>query len=77
MKKTRLITNSPPERVRSALDRRFTSKEEAALVLQIPLYRIRRACRGDLSGLGSDDWRKISPMLSNEDRDALRAYLLP
>lgn len=76
MKKT-LQKNSPPERVRTALDQRFASKEEAALVLQIPLYRLRRACRGDLSGLGSNDWRKLSPMLTPEDRDALRAYLLP
>lgn len=75
--KTKLTRGSPPERVRAVLDRRFATKEEAALVLQIPLYRIRRACRGDLSGLGSDDWRKISPMLEKEDRDALRAYLLP
>ena len=75
--KTKMTRGSPPERVRAALDRRFASKEEAALVLQIPLYRIRRACRGDLSGFGSDDWQKISPMLEKEDRDALRAYLLP
>lgn len=75
--RTKLNKNSPPELVRSALDRRFASKEEAALVLQIPLYRIRRACRGDLSGFGSDDWRKISPMLEKEDRQLLREYLLP
>ena len=75
--KTKLTRGSPPERVRAALDRRFATKEEAALVLQIPLYRIRRACRGDLSGLGTADWQKISPMLEETDRDALRAYLLP
>ena len=75
--KTKLQTGSPPERVRAALDRRFATKEEAALVLQIPLYRIRRACRGDLSGLGTSDWQKISPMLEEPDRIALRAYLLP
>ena len=75
--KTKLQTGSPPERVRAVLDQRFASKEEAALVLEIPLYRIRRACRGDLDGLSASDWRRISPMLEAEDRDALRAYLLP
>lgn len=75
--KTKLQTGSPPERVRAALDRRFASKEEAALVLDIPLHRLRKACRGDLGALEIGDLRKISPLMEDADRAMLRAYVLP
>lgn len=75
--KTKLQTGSPPERVRAALDRRFASKEEASIVLDIPLYRLRKACRGDLSALEIGDLRKISPLMEDADRAMLRAYVLP
>jgi len=75
--KTKLQAGSPPERLRAVLDRRFGSKEEAALVLDIPLYRIRKACRGDLSGLEIGDLRKLSPLMEASDREILRAYVLP
>lgn len=75
--KTKLQAGSPPALLREALDGRFRGKDEAAALLQIPLFRLQKACRGDLGALTTADWRKIAPILPTETRDALRAAVIP
>lgn len=75
--KTKLQAGSPPALLREALDGRFRGKDEAAALLQIPLFRLQKACRGDLETLKAGELQRISATLWPEVRDALRAWVLP
>lgn len=75
--KTKLTKGTAPYIFRRVLEERYGSAQAAAAYLDIPLYRIRRACQGDLSGIGTEDWRKLSPMMTIEERDLIREYVLP
>ena len=62
--KTALPNDSIEYQFRFDLRDRFRSLEEASVVLQIPLYRIQKACRGDLSCLTCGDWTKLQYVIS-------------
>ena len=75
--KTKLQPGTVPAMLRADLDYRFRSKEEASIVLDIPLFRLRKACRGDMSALTADDLMRLSPVLTDDTRSAMREYVLP
>lgn len=51
-------------RFRRDMRERFRSQQEAAAVLQIPLFRIKKAYRGDLDVLTCGDWWKLRHIVS-------------
>lgn len=75
--KTNLKPGSAEDLLRSVLDDRFRSKQEAAIVLGIPLYRLQTACRKNVGVLTGADFRALSPLMPEETREKLREWLLP
>lgn len=56
---------------RQDMRERFRSQEEAAATLDIPLYRLQKAYRGDLDALTGADWYKVRPIISPHVRSIL------
>lgn len=75
--KTKLKPGTPSYVFRKFLDERFQSKEEAAILMNIPLYRLRSACRGEFGRLTVEDLQKLAPMMTEDTLFELREMVLP
>lgn len=68
---TNLDKDSVEYKFRRDMKERFRSQQEAAATLQIPLFRLKKAYRGDLDALTGADWYKIRPIISGPVRTQL------
>lgn len=68
---TQLDKDTVEYKWRRDMRERFRSQQEAAATLKIPLYRLRKAYRGDLDALTCGDWYKIRGIISEPVRERL------
>lgn len=68
---TQLDKDTVEYKWRRDMRERFRSQQEAAAALQIPLFRLAKAYRGDLDALTGADWYKIRFIISPPVRHML------